>query len=100
FWKGDALEYLARYGQEFDAIHASPPCQAHTAGRMIWNTRLAPDRHPDFIPATRTLLRQTGRPYVIENVPRAPLIDPIVVCGLALDLGVKRHRLFETSFPA
>ena len=30
FHQGDALEYLRDHGHEFDAIHASPPCQAFT----------------------------------------------------------------------
>ena len=27
FVEADALEYVAEHGHEFDAIHASPPCQ-------------------------------------------------------------------------
>ena len=29
FIQGDALEYVAEHGHEFDAIHASPPCQGY-----------------------------------------------------------------------
>lgn len=35
FVQGDALEYVAAHGLEFDAIHASPPCQAFTALKTI-----------------------------------------------------------------
>ncbi len=28
FVQGDALEYVVEHGHEFDAVHASPPCQA------------------------------------------------------------------------
>jgi DNA (cytosine-5)-methyltransferase 1 len=87
----------------FDAIHASPPCQFASAGGHIWESRLGPasERHPNLIPPTRALLERAGRPYVIENVERARawLKDPSLLCGLALGLGVKRHRLFETTFP-
>ncbi len=77
----------------FDAIHASPPCQAYSVA-----TR---DRsgHADLIGPVRDLLEATGLPYVIENVPGAPLIDPVTICGSSLGLRVRRHRLFETNWP-
>lgn len=105
----DAMAYLEDrvtcgggcYGfGDFDAIHASPPCQAYTNAGAAWKSRLgeAKDRHPDLLDATRQLLKQTGLPYVIENVPGAPMPDHIVLCGLSFGLGVRRHRWFETNF--
>jgi len=76
----------------FDAVHASPPCQAYSAANNIHQRT----DHPDLIDATRDLLLATGLPYVIENVPGAPLRNPYLLCGLAFGLNVKRHRLFET----
>lgn len=93
FHQGDALEYLEKHGREFDVIAASPPCQAYSAANNIHGRT----DHPDLIGVTREALIATGRPWVIENVPRAPLYFPAVVCGLALGLNVKRHRLFESS---
>lgn len=84
---------------DFAAIHASPPCQAHSTGKNMWKGRLPDNRHPELIEPTRDLLLATGLPYIIENVVGAPLIDPVVLCGTSLGLGVKRHRLFEMSFP-
>jgi DNA (cytosine-5)-methyltransferase 1 len=83
--------------QEFDAIHASPPCQAYSVANNIHGRT----DHPDLIAPTRELLEATGLPYVIENVPRAPLLPErtVTVCGLSLGMNVKRHRLFETNFP-
>lgn len=72
------------------AIHASPPCKGHGAF-----AHYAGAGHLNLIPATRELLHATGLPYVIENVPGAPLVDPVTLCGSMFDLGVRRHRLFE-----
>jgi DNA (cytosine-5)-methyltransferase 1 len=49
------------------------------------------------------MVRESGLPYVIENVPGAALRKPLVLCGSMFNLGVngrqlRRHRLFETSF--
>jgi DNA (cytosine-5)-methyltransferase 1 len=87
-------------GQHFDAIHASPPCQASCAMRTRWPGR----EYVDLIPAVRELLEEAGLPYVIENVEGAALLDPVRVCGSALGLGadgaqLRRHRLFESNVP-
>jgi DNA (cytosine-5)-methyltransferase 1 len=100
----DALSVSPRLLRLFDLVHASPPCQAHTDLKHAKNAK----SHDDLIPATRALLREAGVPYVIENVEGAPLIDPVVLCGSMFDMGVdvggtfyqlRRHRLFEASFP-
>lgn len=103
FVEGDALDFLRCLGagasacgyylSDFAAIHASPPCQAYSVTRSI-NGR--PDL-PDLLPETRRLLIATGKPWVIENVPGAPMNFAALVCGLSLGLRVKRHRLFESS---
>lgn len=95
FIKADAVEYLREHGREFDAIHASPPCQAHSALK-----HLRPEKkYRCFIEATRELLIGLGVPWVIENVPLAPLREPIVLCGSSFGLRVRRHRLFESNVP-
>lgn len=94
FIQMDALEYLAGDLSEFSAVHCSPPCQAYS---VAGNRHHA--EHPDLIAEMRRLLEATGLPYVIENVVGAPLREATLICGLALGLNVKRHRLFETSFP-
>lgn len=80
------------YGlEDFDAIHASPPCKAAT---ILRHTSDRP--HSDWIAQTRDLLIKTGKPYIIENVAGASLRDPIQLCGSSFGpLAVERHRLFE-----
>ena len=94
FHEGDALEYLAAHGHEFDAIHASPPCQGYS------NTqRIMQNSHPLLIGDVRDALQAAGKPYVIENVVGAPLLDPVQLVGTMFSLGTMRPRLFECSFP-
>ncbi len=77
------------------AIHASPPCQAYAITNNIWKN---PEKYPDLVVATREMLRCYATPWIIENVPGAPLVEPIVLCGDMFGLRVIRHRLFESSF--
>lgn len=82
---------------EYDLIHASPPCQTHSITR---NLRIAQGKQTDkldLIEPTRELLKASGKPYIIENVPGAPLFKPILLCGSAFGLKVRRHRLFESN---
>jgi DNA (cytosine-5)-methyltransferase 1 len=93
FHLADALEFCAAHGREFDAIHASPPCQAYSALRVVRPGRA----WPDLIAPARAAFEAADRPFIIENVPGAPLISPAIVCGLTLGLLTKRHRLFEST---
>lgn len=93
----DALEYVAEHGNEFDAIHASPPCQFVTRAAGQW--RKAGREYPDLIQPMRQALKAPGCPYIIENVRGAPLIDPVMLNGAMFGLRVKRDRLFETNWP-
>lgn len=97
FTMGDALETST---ERYDAIHASPPCQAYS----VLNRAHADKTYPDLIGATREFLIDSGLPYIIENVPGAPLIDPVQLCGGYFGLGaagryLRRHRLFESNMP-
>ena len=79
--------------EEFDAVHASPPCQQFT---VLRNCRPgAEPRWPDLIEPTRQQLESFGLPYVMENVPGAPMKNAIQLCGTSFGLEVRRHRLFE-----
>jgi DNA (cytosine-5)-methyltransferase 1 len=102
----DVLEWLTDYATfrmdedrypldltTFEAIHASPPCQAFTAYRRTGNV----GEYPDLIAPTRGLLEATGLAWVMENVAGAPLIEPLMLCGSMFDLDVQRHRYFESN---
>ena len=105
--QADAIDYLRKHGREYDAVHASPPCQAYSRGTA------AIDRsgYPDLIVATRDALEEVGIPYVIENVKdaRSRLIEPAMLCGCmfglsavdddGITLHMQRERWFETTFP-
>lgn len=95
FIQADALEYVAAHGHEYDAIHASPPCQRYTRAQHAAKNA---DAHPDLVGPVRELLKASGKPWVLENVVGAPMTNAAVLCGLSFGLQVRRHRLFETSF--
>ncbi len=97
FHQADALEFLAEHSGEFDAIHASPPCQAYTPLGALHPHKT----YPDLVAATRAALDETGLPYVIENVMSAPLSKErsIVLCGGMFGLRTYRHRRFESRLP-
>ena len=92
FVLSDALDYLRRHGRNYDAVHLSPPCQRYST------MTADPSRHPDLIGSAREIVAALGVPYVIENVPGAPLDDPVRLCGSSFSLGVRRHRNFEANF--
>lgn len=96
--KGDVRDYLnAEFLQQFDVIAASPPCQTFSATKHLRNAQGKSTSKVNMIPEVRDALIASGKPYVIENVPNAPLIDPVQLCGSAFGLKVRRHRLFESN---
>lgn len=91
FIQADALEYCAAHGHEFDAIHASPPCQAYSSATLDHS------KHVDLYVPTRELLQGSSRPFVIENVIGAPYQSGIIMCGSMFGMRIRRHRNFEAS---
>lgn len=97
FIQSDVLELNLDFIKKFDVIHASPPCQTHSITR---NLRIAQGKSTDkidLIPQTREMLIKSGKPYIIENVMGAPLNNPVLLCGSAFGLKVRRHRIFESN---
>jgi DNA (cytosine-5)-methyltransferase 1 len=101
YMRADVLDVLQdeNYLQQFDVIHASPPCQTHSITKHLRNAQGKSTSKVDLIPETRAALIASGKPYIIENVPGSPLIDPIQLCGSSFGLKVRRHRLFESNMP-
>jgi hypothetical protein len=93
FIQADALDVLAdrEFLARFDFIHASPPCQ------LFAGTYQDHSHHPDLLTPTRILLKAIGKPYVIENIPTAPMPTGLLFCGATFDLPIIRHRRFEIS---
>jgi DNA (cytosine-5)-methyltransferase 1 len=105
FHQADAMDYLAKRGREFDAIHASPPCQHASSLRFLYPEKRKQWR--SLIEPTRDLLNCLSCPWVIENVPGAALGHSILLCGSMFGLGancedgefhqLRRHRFFEAG---
>lgn len=103
FIRADALDTLRYWmvrepdwANGFDAIHASPPCQAFSVAAQ--SRRNAGHEYPDLLGPTRELLEATGLPWVIENVPGAPMRIDFKLCGCMFGLELRRERWFETSW--
>ena len=91
FVQADAMTYTL---DGFDAIHASPPCQDHMRTPH-------PNRHGTgwMLTAIRRRLKAAGVPWVIENVPGAPMRADYELCGCMFSLrNLRRSRWFETSW--
>ena len=110
FVQADALEYLAEHGDEFDAVHASPPCQGYSIMHNLpW---LRGREYPLLILPTIEMLEGLGKPYVVENVMGARYGSKTLkkrgleahglkagwLCGGMFGLPFYRHRLFATNW--
>lgn len=96
FVQADAVDYLATADlSSFDAIHASPPCQAY-ANVTAW--RGDQSSHPDLVPPVLALLDAQPLPWIVENVEGAPIRPDFILCGSQFDLRIRRHRWFQTSW--
>jgi DNA (cytosine-5)-methyltransferase 1 len=99
FFRRDVLTLHVDAIRRFDFVWASPPCQKHTEMKTMHNAR----EHECIIEPLRELLIKAGVPYAIENVPGAPLRDPVRLCASSLcpacdGYYMQRHRMVETSW--
>jgi DNA (cytosine-5)-methyltransferase 1 len=99
FVQSDALLFDL---SDFDAVHASPPCQSYSVAFRHMATP-----KPKLLDAVLSRFRASGLPWVIENVVGAPLPSSdtlfgdhgVELCGTMFGLRIRRHRLFQTSSP-
>ena len=97
FYQEDAMIFLKEATlSDWDIIHASPPCQRYSPISRYQRVAM---NYPDLVDEVRTYLLSTKIPYVIENVPNAPLRKDLILCGQQFDLPIYRHRVFESSIP-
>lgn len=81
---------------DFDAVHASPPCQLYSQSTVP--ARQSGIEYPDLMEPTRAALTALPLPWIIENVPGAPMRADYSLCGCMFGLKVLRLRHFETSW--
>jgi DNA (cytosine-5)-methyltransferase 1 len=98
FVQADAMLLDLDYLQSFDFLWASPVCKGYSALANYGTNARRKHEWPDQIPGVRVMLAATGKPFVIENVPRAPLETDKFLCGQMFGLPLIRHRFFETNF--
>lgn len=96
FIQADVLTLDYEFLLSFDAIHASPPCQAYSKSSAIWRKR--GKQYPDLYLPVKRLLVASGKPYIIENVPGSP-VKGIRLYGDMFGLRVLRERIFESNIP-
>lgn len=100
FIKANALDILKddNFLDQFDVIHASPPCQAYTRGKSLRDARFANSSGEDLFLTVLCRLIWSKRNYIVENVPGSfSSLHPIVLCGSSFGLKVRRHRLFWSN---
>ena len=90
FIQSDATQYIDF--DDYDLIWASPPCQAYCYG-----SEKAKNKHPKLIEVIRKLLLSINKPFIIENIPTAPIRKDLMLCGEMFGLKVIRHRIFEIN---
>lgn len=92
FVQADFFTYIKSFGHLFDAIHASPHCQPHS------RTKTMHSRSYDIqLPKLIKVLDQIGKPYVIENVPGAPMRKDLSLSGKMFGLPIVRYRWFHSN---
>ena len=90
FVQADAMTYPL---DGFDAIHASPPCQDHS----VMSGQQGKHGTGWMLAAMRERLLAQPAPWVIENVPGAPMRADFLLCGEMFGLRTLRHRRFEVD---
>lgn len=91
--QADANQLPLKPGADLAFLH--PPCQKWSQATVAQGDQ---DDHPDMIPLARDLGEKYADEWIIENVPNAPLQDPVTLSGRMFGLPITYERAFETSF--
>lgn len=92
FIQGDALEILPSLINSYNVVHASPPCQFASVGTNPHRSKGY--KYLNLLPATLELLRLSGKPFVVENVPPAIKNPDLRLNGFLFNLSLIRWRHF------
>jgi len=79
----------------FDLGLFHPVCSRWAATTSISGN---PDEHENMIPSARIIAEKYCDHHIIENVPRAPLNNPVVLNGRMFGMPIEYERAFETTF--
>jgi hypothetical protein len=94
--QADARQLPFDESVSFDLGLFHPPCQKWAVGSHVKGD---PDkRHDNLIPVARDIAKRYCDEYIIENVPQAPLHDPVTLNGEMFGLPLHYERAFETSY--
>jgi len=83
-------------GRPVSMLHLSPPCKAHTRAKHLRDAQRHVQSEPNLLTPSLRLLEDVNIPWVVENVPGAPMPKELVLCGSMFGLKVRRHRWFCT----
>ncbi len=92
FYQADALEFAL---EGYDAYHASPPCYENTWSARRWIDAPVVYEKTDQLVNCRSMLLDTGKPFILENTPSAEMSNYIRLLGTMFELKVIRERWFE-----
>lgn len=95
FIKVDVFALDHSFLNDFDLIHASPPCQAFSRGTAY--SRSQGRIYPNLIPDTLNFLANVKVPVIIENVPGSPIRPDIILSGVNFGLPLIRRRWFQLT---
>jgi len=90
---GDVERLPLRPGADLAVAH--PECGPWNVMNAVHGNQ---DEQPEQIQDARRVCKEVADHYIIENVPKAPLRDPVVLQGAYFGLPITKERAFETSF--
>jgi len=91
--RGDAFRPPFDVKADLALVHH--PCQRWSTATFASGD---PNEYPDTLDDARRVAQEISEHYILENVPGAPLRDPVVLEGSMFGSPVTYRRAFETNF--